>query len=206
MNRLARYDGYVDGGVTPSGILVFRPRLPGNGKDRVCIPSVMPRARPGPLVRRLATSSTDLIVVGGYVLRCGLVLLILWFGVFKFTDAEARAIQPLIEQSPLVSWLYQLTDVRGVSRTVGIVEIAIGLMIALRPFSSSLSAIGSLAAVGMFVTTLSFLVTTPGMWAWVEGYLVPSDAGAFLIKDILLLGAALWTAGEALSAKPRHGT
>jgi uncharacterized membrane protein YkgB len=50
----------------------------------------------------------------------------------------------------------------------------------------------------MFLTTLSFLATTPGAWAIVEGFIVPAGAGGFLIKDIFLLGAALWTAGEAL--------
>jgi uncharacterized membrane protein YkgB len=34
----------------------------------------------------------------------------------------------------------------------------------------------------------------------VDGFLVPSEAGAFLIKDLFLLGAALWTASEALEA------
>jgi len=53
----------------------------------------------------------------------------------------------------------------------------------------------------MFLTTLSFLATTPGMFTVVEGLPVPSGMGAFVIKDLVLLGAALWTAGEALSAR-----
>jgi uncharacterized membrane protein YkgB len=55
----------------------------------------------------------------------------------------------------------------------------------------------------MFLTTLSFLVTTPGSWGVVDGLVVPAGAGGFLIKDVLLLGAALWSAGEALSASRR---
>jgi len=53
----------------------------------------------------------------------------------------------------------------------------------------------------MFLTTLSFLATTPGMFTVVEGLPVPSGMGAFVIKDLVLLGAALWTAGKALSAR-----
>jgi uncharacterized membrane protein YkgB len=48
-----------------------------------------------------------------------------------------------------------------------------------------------LAASGIFLITLSFLVTSPGV-------LEPTSPwGGFLMKDILLLGAALFTAGEA---------
>ena len=57
----------------------------------------------------------------------------------------------------------------------------------------------SLMASFALVGTLSFLFTTPG--------LDPKsiDAG-FLVKDIVLLGAALWTASEALlAAKQRDG-
>jgi len=46
--------------------------------------------------------------------------------------------------------------------------------------------------------TLSFLVTTPGIWLWVEGFPAPSEAAAFLLKDVFLLGAAICTAGEAI--------
>lgn len=73
-------------------------------------------------------------------------------------------------------------------------------MIALRYAMPAVCALGSLAAIGMFVTTLSFLATTPAMWVWVEGFLVPSEPGAFLVKDLLLLGATTWSAGEALRA------
>ena len=138
------------------------------------------------------------------VLRYGLVLLVLWFGLFKFTPTEAQAIQPLVANSPILSWLYAVTDVRGASRLIGIAEIAIALLIAARPFASRASALGSLGATTMFLITLSFLATTPGSWGRVDGFLVPMGAGSFLIKDLLLLGAALWSAGEALTAaRPR---
>jgi reactive chlorine resistance protein C len=39
----------------------------------------------------------------------------------------------------------------------------VGLLIAARPWLPRLSAVGSLLAVGMFLSTLSFLVTTPGL-------------------------------------------
>ena len=138
------------------------------------------------------------------ILRYGLVVLVLWFGVFKFTPTEAQAIQPLVANSPLLSWLYALTDVRGVSRIIGVAEIAIALLIAARPFSARAAAVGGIGATLMFLTTLSFLFTTPGSWGVVDGLLVPIGAGGFLIKDVLLLGASLWSAAEALAARDRQ--
>ena len=137
---------------------------------------------------------------GGVILRYGLVAFILFFGAFKFTAAEAEAIRPLLANSPFLGWLYAVTDVRGASRVIGTMEIVIALSIASRPFSPRLSAIGSFGAIGMFLTTLSFLVTTPDTWVVVDGFAVPGAMGAFIIKDVFLLGAAVWSSGEALRA------
>jgi reactive chlorine resistance protein C len=75
-----------------------------------------------------------------------------------------------------------------------------------RPFSARLSAISSVLAVGTFLATLSFLVTTPGVWHYAVGFPVPVPnlVGAFLIKDLFLLGASVWTAGEAAKAEGYH--
>ena len=57
----------------------------------------------------------------------------------------------------------------------------------------------------MFLTTLSFLVTTPGVWeAGAGGFpALSGKPGQFLIKDLALLGISLWTFGEALKAGER---
>lgn len=136
-----------------------------------------------------------------FVLRYGLVMIILWFGIFKFTVAEAEAIEPLLANSPLTRWIYGLTDVTGASRLIGLSEIVIAILLALGPAAPRASLLGSLGAIGMFLTTLSFLLTTPGTWAWVEGVFVPAGPGGFLIKDFILLGAACSTAGDALTAR-----
>jgi hypothetical protein len=47
---------------------------------------------------------------------------------------------------------------------LGVIEVAIGILIAARPFSARASALGSALAVGMFLTTLSLFLTTPGVW------------------------------------------
>jgi uncharacterized membrane protein YkgB len=139
----------------------------------------------------------ELESLGIGILRYSLVGILVYFGLFKFTPTEARAIQPLLEHSPFMAWLYSVLGVNAVSRIIGVAELAIAGAILTRPWSPSLSAAGSLAAIGMFLITLSFLVTTPGLWHWVDGYPAPSEGAAFLMKDVFLLGAAVVTAGEA---------
>jgi CRISPR-associated Cas5-like protein len=139
---------------------------------------------------------------GGALLRYGLVAILLYFGAFKFTAVEAEAIRPLVENSPLMSWLYGVLSVQGVSNLIGGAEVMTAALIALRPWSPRAAAAGSLLGVATFLATLSFLVTTPESWAFVDGFPlpVPSGAAGFIVKDWFLLGAAVWSAGEALGA------
>jgi uncharacterized membrane protein YkgB len=141
-----------------------------------------------------ANRTTRLATAGRGVLRYGLVALLLLWGSFKFAAFEAEGIRPLIEHSPLLSWLYPLLGVRGASAAIGVVEIAAAVLMSLRRWRPDLSAVGSLLATGTFLVTLSFLVSTPGVFEPTNPF------GGFLMKDIILLGAALSTAAEALEA------
>jgi uncharacterized membrane protein YkgB len=146
--------------------------------------------------------SSPVEAVGRELARYGLVVVVAWIGLMKFTAYEAEGIRPFVANSPLMSWVYGLMSVRGFSALLGIVEVAIAIPIAARPFSPRASALGSTLAVGMFLTTLSFLVTTPGVWESSAGgfpalSLIP---GQFLIKDLPLLGISLWSLGEAWQA------
>lgn len=136
---------------------------------------------------------------GVLVLRYGLALVIAWIGAMKFTAYEANGIQPLVANSPVMSWVYSLFSVQGFSNLLGTVEIAIAVMIVLHRMAPRLAVVGSAAAVLMFVTTLSFLFSTPGWEPSLGGFPALSVApGQFVIKDLVLLGAALWLLGESL--------
>jgi len=135
--------------------------------------------------------------VGVWILRYGLVFLLLMWGAFKFAAFEAEAIKPLVENSPFLGWLYGVFGVRGTSALIGVFEVTAGVLIAARRWLPRVSGYASLAAAGMFVVTLSFLFTTPDAFAPTSPY------GGFLIKDVMLLGAALFTAAEALGAAGR---
>jgi len=139
--------------------------------------------------------------LGRHLVRYGLVLVLVWIGAMKFTEYEAQAISGLVANSPLMSWAYQVFSTRQFSALIGVVELLIGVLIASRPLSARLAAIGGMLAAGMFLTTLSFLITTPGAVEPSLGFpALSAMPGQFLIKDIVLLGAAVWCTGEALQA------
>jgi uncharacterized membrane protein YkgB len=145
--------------------------------------------------------------LGRHTTRYGLVIVLLWIGGMKFTAYEAEGISEFVSNSALMSWAYQLFSTGQFSAILGVTEVLTALLIAIRPFSARLSALGSVLAVGMFLTTLSFLLTTPGVVEPSLGFPALSALpGQFLIKDVVLLGAALWTAGEALQAIRQEGT
>src|SRR5215212_3606551 len=77
-----------------------------------------------------------LLVYAEPVSRAGLyvslAIIYAWFGGMKFTDYEAKGLVPLVENSPLLSWFYDLLSVRGFSTFLGFVELCIGLLIAFR--------------------------------------------------------------------------
>ncbi len=139
--------------------------------------------------------------IGTNVLRYGLVIILLWVGALKFTAYEAEGVQGFVANSPLMSWMLSIMSIHAISSLLGVVEIVLGIMIATRSFAPQISAIGSIGAIIIFLTTLSFTLTTPGVWQPGYGFPFPSPMpGQFLAKDIVLLGAAVWTAGEALIA------
>jgi reactive chlorine resistance protein C len=134
------------------------------------------------------------LTIGQFVLRYSLVLFFLLFGLDKFTPTEANTIQPLMAHSPVLFWIYRFGDVRTASMAIGVVEIALALLMAMRPFWPRASAIGSFGTAFTLIITLSFLATTPA---------IDPGTAEFIIKDVTLFGAALWSAGEALAASGR---
>jgi reactive chlorine resistance protein C len=155
-------------------------------------------------MKNIQSTGRTLENIGANILRYGLVIILVWIGALKFAAYEAEGVQGLIANSPLMAWGYNLMSTQGYARLIGVSEIIFAVLMAVRPFAPKTSAIGSLGASFMFVITLSFMLTTPGVWQ--EGYGFPflSGGGGFLVKDLVLLGAAVWTAGEALQATGRE--
>jgi uncharacterized membrane protein YkgB len=146
---------------------------------------------------RVAQSLTRL---GQLISRYGLVIVLAWIGFGKYVKMESRV---LIEHSPFMSWVYDVFSVTTVARGLGTMEIVAAVLIALRPVWPRASAAGSALAVLLFMGTLSFLFTTPGVVASYAGGVPVLSAlpGQFLLKDLALIGVAVWTLGDSLGAR-----
>jgi len=131
--------------------------------------------------------------------RYALVLVLLWIGGMKFTQVEAKAIEGFVANSPLMSWLYGMLSLEATSALIGVAELGIAGLIAARPLSPRFAMVGSALAVGMFLTTLSFLGSTPGVFEASLGGLPALSVlpGQFLLKDVVLLAVALGSLAEA---------
>ena len=148
----------------------------------------------------ISTAKNAFEKLGAFLIRYGLVLVLGWIGAMKFTAYEAEGIKSLVETSPLMSWMYRVFSVQATSNVIGVAELIAAALIAIRPLSSKLSAIGSVLAVLTFLTTLTFLFSLPGWEKSLGGFPALSGSGGFLLKDIVLLGAALFTLGDSLAA------
>ncbi|OBK20317.1 hypothetical protein A5635_25385 [Mycobacterium asiaticum] len=137
--------------------------------------------------------------LGQLVARYGLVLVLAWIGFGKYVKMESKV---LIEHSPLMSWIYDFLSVTAVARALGTMEIVAALLIATLPVWPRVSVLGSALAIVLFLGTVSFLFTTPGLFATHAAGIPVLTAlpGQFLLKDLVLLGVAIWTLGDALRA------
>jgi reactive chlorine resistance protein C len=83
-------------------------------------------------------------------------------------------------------------SVGAASAVIGVLELVFAALMIVPRWLPRLSFYGSIGAVITFLTTLSFLITTPGLFAS-QGLMA-----GFLMKDSVLLGASLFTASDAL--------
>jgi uncharacterized membrane protein YkgB len=183
-------------------------------------------AAPESVVRRIYEQAARLDRVGMGLLRLGLIIVLCWIGGLKFADYEADGIVPLVANSPLMSFFYhypapeyhQYMNKEGevipahqrhksngtysFSHGLGVVIVLIGVLIAAYPIMPQVSAVGSFLLILMSLTTLSFLVTTPEAWvpslgASTHGFPYLSGAGRLIIKDAIMLGAAVVTLADS---------
>ncbi|ARR78787.1 integral membrane protein [Mycobacterium intracellulare subsp. yongonense] len=119
----------------------------------------------------------------------------------KFTYYESHGISHWVANSPFLSWVYEIMSIDAFGRLNGTVELVTAALLALKPWSPKAAVVGGIVASLFFVTTLSFMITTPGVGeASAGGFPVLSADGEFLMKDIALIGLALWLLVDAIDA------
>ncbi|WP_095197176.1 YkgB family protein [Pseudomonas sp. Irchel 3A7] len=144
------------------------------------------------------------MALGTYGIYFALAVIYFWFGGMKFTHYEAEGLVPLVSNSPLLGWVYNIFNVDLFSALLGVLEVSIGLLIAGRLLSPKLSLIGGALSAGLFITTLSFMFSTPGVIEPGLGFPAISVApGQFLLKDLGLLAASIFVAGHSLTKLER---
>jgi uncharacterized membrane protein YkgB len=181
-------------------------------------------------VQHIYAVAASLDGLGMNLLRLGLVIVLVWIGGLKFAKYEADGIVPLVANSPAMSFFYhhpapeyrqymnkegefnpahrQWHETNGTypfSYGLGIVIVSIGILIALHKFFPQAAAVGSFFLILMACTTLSFLATTPEAWVpalgdTTHGFPYLSGAGRLIIKDVIMLGAAVVTLADSAKA------
>ncbi len=132
---------------------------------------------------------------GPVLTTIGLAIVMGWIGAMKFTAYEANAISGLVSSSPLTSWLYGVFDQQVAAYLIGAFEIAAAVLLIIGLWSARAGSIGALMVILTLLVTISFLFTAPVVEASLGFPGLSVLPGQFLLKDIALLGAAIWLYG-----------
>ncbi|WP_425618971.1 DUF417 family protein [Anatilimnocola sp. NA78] len=177
-------------------------------------------------VRRVFEWAASLDRAGIAATRIGLIIVLVWIGGLKIARYEADGIVPFVANSPFMSFFYAHPDEykqhknpegalvpanrawHEANRTypfalgLGAVIVLYGLMMASHPWLPQVAAVGSFLVFVMSFVTLSFLITTPECWVpnlgdSTDGFPYLSGAGRLVIKDAIMMGAALVTMADS---------
>lgn len=164
--------------------------------------------------------------VGITVTRVGLIIVLLWIGGLKAFRYEADGIIPFVANSPLMSFFlsdpenykphmnpegvlntenrawHEANGTYEFSYGLGSVIVLYGLLLCLHPWFPQAATLGSFLVVVMSFVTLSFLITTPECWVpdlgdHQHGFPYLSGRGRLVIKDVIMMGAALVTMADS---------
>src|ERR1700752_2290368 len=122
------------------------------------------------------------------ILRWGMVLIFVSFGIQKFTPQSAHGIVLYISNSPFVWWLSAF-GVRGEAYLLGTIELTTAALLAAGAVSPILSAVGASMGIATFTITWSFFFSTPGVvkWSLSTDPIAWNLTGEFLYKDVVFL-------------------
>lgn len=184
-------------------------------------------------MRNLFRWATRAERLGVALTRLGLIGVFLWIGGLKAIPYEADGIIPFVANSPFMSFLladpanyrdhknpegalvpenrawHQANRTYPFAYALGSVIVLYGLMLCTHPWFPQVAAIGSFLIFVMSLVTLSFLVTTPECWVpdlgdRHHGFPYISGPGRLVLKDAIMMGAALVTMADSAKAYLRR--
>lgn len=164
--------------------------------------------------------------IGLTVTRIGLIVVLVWIGGLKVAPYEADGIVPFVANSPFMSFFYadpggyaahknpegavvpenrawhEMNGTYPFALGLGAIIVLYGLLIATHPWLPQVAAVGSFLVFVMSIVTLSFLITTPETWVPDlggpdHGFPYLSGAGRLVIKDAIMMGAAIVTMADS---------
>jgi uncharacterized membrane protein YkgB len=167
--------------------------------------------------------------VGVAVTRAGLIIVLVWIGGLKAFRYEADGIAPFVANGPLMGFFYadpshyqshmnpegklipenrawhEANHTYPFAWGLGTMIVLYGLLLCLHPWAPQAAALGSFLVFVMSFVTLSFLVTTPECWVPAlgdadHGFPYLSGRGRLVIKDAIMMGAALVTMADSAKA------
>ncbi|MET7257828.1 DUF417 family protein [Dyadobacter fermentans] len=145
----------------------------------------------GPLLVKLA-AKIEQLDLPFRVMLTAMTVMLLWAGAYKMTDPGSEGIEVLVNNSPLISWHFQLFGVHTGGDLIGLTEIVAALLMLTGLFRPQAGIVGGGIAVMMFFVTSTMLITTPDAITHVNGVGYMSFLGLFLYKDLLALGVSLY--------------
>jgi len=136
-------------------------------------------------------------LIGQFLLRYGLAIVFIWLGILKLKNSEADYMREVLSNSSLFGWSLKYITAYAFSQIVAYLQMGIGLVIALKPVARKLSFVGSLVAVVVLLLSVTTLFSSGYVWQTGYGFPELSKLGQSILKDIVLLGAAAWCAGDS---------
>jgi uncharacterized membrane protein YkgB len=187
-----------------------------------------------PLVEKVFTTAANSQRLGIALTRLGLIIVLLWIGGLKAFKYEADGIVAFVANSPAMSFFYKYpppeykkhANPEGAlvpanrqwntenhtyefSYGLGAVIVLYGLLLCLHPWLPQFATAGSFLVIIMSLVTLSFLITTPESWVpplgdSEHGFPYLSGRGRLVVKDAIMLGAAMVTMADSAAAYLRR--
>ncbi len=181
-------------------------------------------------VERIFQTAARADKLGIAVTRLGLIVVLVWIGGLKAFPYEADGIIPFVANSPFMSFFlandapeykdymnregelitanrewHEQNNTYIFSYGLGTVIVLYGLMLCLHPWLPQVATLGSFLVVIMSFVTLSFLITTPETWVPAlgdahHGFPYLSGRGRLVVKDAIMMGAALVTMADSAKA------
>lgn len=180
-------------------------------------------------VNRLFEMAARMDRVGITLTRIGLIVVLVWIGSLKAFRYEADGIVPFVANSPFMSFFYadganykahknpegklvpenrawhEANGTYPFAYGLGAVIVLYGLLLCTHPWLPQVATVGSFLVFVMSLVTLSFLITTPECWVpalgdTTHGFPYLSGAGRLVVKDSIMLGAAVVTMADSARA------